>query len=75
MLALLQKVIFIQLWQKYMFKNRTLLEADPRHLPTAKMELFVLKFTAERLYVIVLSQGVHKQTQDSCQQQRWSYLY
>ena len=47
MLALLQKVIFIQVWQKYMFKNRTLLEADPRHLPTAKMEQFVLKFTAE----------------------------
>ena len=52
MLAVLQKVIFIRVWQRYkMFKNRTLLEVDPRDLPTAKMELFVLKFT-------VLSQGV-----------------
>ena len=48
MLVVLQKVIFIRVWQKCkMFKNRTLLEADPRHLPTAKMEQFVLKFTAE----------------------------
>ena len=41
-----------------MFKNRTYVEADPRPLPRAKMEVFVTIFYDSKPYYKVLSQGV-----------------
>ena len=41
-----------------MFKNRTLVEADPGPLPGAMMELFGTLVYDSKPYIKVLSQGV-----------------
>ena len=38
-------------------KNRTIVEADPGPLPTAKMKLFVTIVYGSKPYIIELSQG------------------
>ena len=51
--------LFIRVKQKFkMFKNRTLVEADPGSLPTAKIELFATIVYDSKPYINVLSQGV-----------------
>ena len=57
--AMLSQSNFLFGWSRNLtcLKNRSLLEADPGPLPTAKMELFVTIAYGWKPYIIVLSKG------------------